>query len=214
MHCGKKSCLFHICFRAINVTTLWKGNNGKTNSDCVSLSGLSAKYFHYAEHKPFWAQVTTADKGRYLILTQYIGHFRNCNYWGGRYSCHRPHNCRGCRGTLHQPREGKSLIDLLPAILSELLLWSYGDRAALSRGSRTHTRVAPPSKMPRESRLIAFSRLTKRVIGQTPLNPQQPCGGYKAGPVFLDRDKIHIVSPESVIRLSAEFSSPPHGPPF
>ncbi|KAI3364750.1 hypothetical protein L3Q82_000962 [Scortum barcoo] len=46
------------------------------------------------------------------------------------------------------------------------------------------------------------------LVGQTPINPQAPCGGYRAGPVFHDQDENRIVPPESEGRLSAEFSSP------
>ncbi|KAI3353734.1 hypothetical protein L3Q82_004966 [Scortum barcoo] len=46
------------------------------------------------------------------------------------------------------------------------------------------------------------------LVGQTPINPQAPCGEYRAGPVFHDRDENRIVPPESEGRLSAEFSSP------
>ncbi|KAI3359945.1 hypothetical protein L3Q82_014300 [Scortum barcoo] len=46
------------------------------------------------------------------------------------------------------------------------------------------------------------------LVGQTPINPQAPCGGYRAGPVFHDQDENRIVPPESEGRLLAEFSSP------
>ncbi|KAI3356981.1 hypothetical protein L3Q82_003616 [Scortum barcoo] len=35
------------------------------------------------------------------------------------------------------------------------------------------------------------------LVGQTPINPQAPCGRYRAGPVFHDRDENRIVPPES-----------------
>ncbi|KAI3353590.1 hypothetical protein L3Q82_020105 [Scortum barcoo] len=35
------------------------------------------------------------------------------------------------------------------------------------------------------------------LVGQTPINPQAPCGEYGAGPVFHDRDENRIVPPES-----------------
>ncbi|KAI3352596.1 hypothetical protein L3Q82_005531 [Scortum barcoo] len=35
------------------------------------------------------------------------------------------------------------------------------------------------------------------LVGQTPINPQAPCGGYRAGPVFHDWDENRIVPPES-----------------
>ncbi|KAI3356940.1 hypothetical protein L3Q82_003579 [Scortum barcoo] len=31
------------------------------------------------------------------------------------------------------------------------------------------------------------------LVGQTPINPQAPCGGYRAGPVFHDQDENRIV---------------------
>ncbi|KAI3354896.1 hypothetical protein L3Q82_004692 [Scortum barcoo] len=42
------------------------------------------------------------------------------------------------------------------------------------------------------------------LVGQTPINPQAPCRGYRAGPVFHDREN-RIVPPESEGRLSADF---------
>ncbi|KAI3371433.1 hypothetical protein L3Q82_024023, partial [Scortum barcoo] len=35
------------------------------------------------------------------------------------------------------------------------------------------------------------------LVGQTPINPQAPCGGYRAGPVFHDQDENRIVPPET-----------------
>ena len=46
------------------------------------------------------------------------------------------------------------------------------------------------------------------LVGQIPMNPRAPCGGYRAGPVFCGPDENRIVPPESEVRLSAEFSSP------
>ncbi|KAI3352234.1 hypothetical protein L3Q82_005585 [Scortum barcoo] len=46
---------------------------------------------------------------------------------------------------------------------------------------------------------VAFSRSTKHMWTgwlQTPINPQAPCGRYRAGPVFHDRDENRIVPPE------------------
>ena len=37
------------------------------------------------------------------------------------------------------------------------------------------------------------------LVGQTPMNPQAPCGGYRAGPVFHGQDENCIVSPGSTI---------------
>ncbi|KAI3362822.1 hypothetical protein L3Q82_001868 [Scortum barcoo] len=95
---------------------------------------------------------------------------------------------------------------------TKLLLRSYRDRTALSKGSRTpyscgalpteyhegHGRMPSPDP-----------QSTCGLVGQTPINPQAPCGGYRAGPVFHDQDENRIVPPESSEgRLSAEFSSP------
>ncbi|KAI3367782.1 hypothetical protein L3Q82_026215 [Scortum barcoo] len=102
--------------------------------------------------------------------------------------------------------------DLLPAMRTKLLLRSYRDRTALSKGSpdpilawstpteyhEGHGRMPSPDP-----------QSTCGLVGQTPINPQAPCGGYRAGPVFHDQDENRIVPPESEGRpLSAEFSSP------
>ncbi|KAI3353146.1 hypothetical protein L3Q82_019703 [Scortum barcoo] len=73
--------------------------------------------------------------------------------------------------------------DLLPAMRTKLLLRSYRDRTAHSKGHQ-----------------IPYSRSTPHRI------PRAPCGGFRAGPVFHDRDENRIVPPESEVRLSAEFS--------
>ncbi|KAI3369404.1 hypothetical protein L3Q82_007476 [Scortum barcoo] len=100
--------------------------------------------------------------------------------------------------------------DLLPAMRTKLLLRSYRDRTALSKGPGPHTRGALPTeyheghgRMPSPD-----PQSTCGLVGQTPINPQAPCGGYRAGPVFHDQDENRIVPPESEGRLSAEFSSP------
>ncbi|KAI3367573.1 hypothetical protein L3Q82_026424 [Scortum barcoo] len=81
--------------------------------------------------------------------------------------------------------------DLLPAMRTKLLLRSYRDRTALSKGSRTpYSHGAPPTeyheghgRMPSPD-----PQSTCGLVGQTPINPQAPCGGYRAGPVFHDQD--------------------------
>ncbi|KAI3370594.1 hypothetical protein L3Q82_007165 [Scortum barcoo] len=101
--------------------------------------------------------------------------------------------------------------DLLPAMRTKLLLRSYRDRTALSKGPRTpYSHGALPTeyheghgRMPSPD-----PQSTCGLVGQTPINPQAPCGGYRAGPVFHDQDENRIVPPESEGRLSAEFSSP------
>ncbi|KAI3364507.1 hypothetical protein L3Q82_011293 [Scortum barcoo] len=71
--------------------------------------------------------------------------------------------------------------DLLPAMQTKLLLRSYRDRTALSKGSRTpYSHGAPPTeyheghgRMPSPD-----PQSTCGLVGQTPINPQAPCGGY------------------------------------
>ncbi|KAI3369451.1 hypothetical protein L3Q82_007666 [Scortum barcoo] len=92
--------------------------------------------------------------------------------------------------------------DLLPAMRTKLLLRSYRDRTALSKGPRTpYSRSTPPTeyheghgRMPSPD-----PQSTCGLVGQTPINPQAPCGGYRAGPVFHDRDENRIVPPESEV---------------
>ena len=69
--------------------------------------------------------------------------------------------------------------DLLPAMQTKLLLHSYRDHTALSRGTWSN----------------AFSK-------------RAPCGEYRTGPMFRGQDENRIVPPESEVRLLAEFSSP------
>ncbi|MEQ2270291.1 hypothetical protein XENORESO_018917 [Xenotaenia resolanae] len=45
-------------------------------------------------------------------------------------------------------------------------------------------------------------------VGQNAMNPQVPCRGYRAGPVFHGRDENHTAPPEAKVRLSAGLSSP------
>ncbi|KAI3363819.1 hypothetical protein L3Q82_001420 [Scortum barcoo] len=80
----------------------------------------------------------------------------------------------------------------------------HRDRTALSKGSRTpYSHGAPPTeyheghgRMPSPD-----PQSTCGLVGQTPINPQAPCGGYRAGPVFHDQDENRIVPPESEGRL-------------
>ncbi|KAI3352512.1 hypothetical protein L3Q82_005197 [Scortum barcoo] len=40
-------------------------------------------------------------------------------------------------------------------------------------------------------------------LGKLPINPQAPCGGYRAGPVFHDLDEnLNLNPPESEVRLT------------
>ncbi|KAI3351252.1 hypothetical protein L3Q82_005803 [Scortum barcoo] len=93
---------------------------------------------------------------------------------------------------------------------TKLLLRSYRDRTALSKGPRTPYSWEHPHRIPRgHGRMPSPDpQSTCGLVGQTPINPQAPCGGYRAGPVFHDQDENRIVPPESEGRLSAEFSSP------
>ncbi|KAI3374337.1 hypothetical protein L3Q82_006172 [Scortum barcoo] len=45
--------------------------------------------------------------------------------------------------------------------------------------------------------LLQIHKAHVELVGQTPINPQAPCGEYRAGPVFHDRDENCIVAPES-----------------
>ncbi|KAI3368367.1 hypothetical protein L3Q82_008071 [Scortum barcoo] len=99
---------------------------------------------------------------------------------------------------------------------TKLLLRSYRDRTALSKGlpdpilaehSPTEYHEGH-SRMPSNAFSDPDPQSTCGLVGQTPINPQAPCGGYRAGPVFHDQDENRIVPPESEGRLSAEFSSP------
>ncbi|KAI3365917.1 hypothetical protein L3Q82_000742 [Scortum barcoo] len=93
---------------------------------------------------------------------------------------------------------------------TKLLLRSYRDRTALSKGPRTpYSRSTPTEYHEGHGRMPSPDpQSTCGLVGQTPINPQAPCGGYRAGPVFHDQDENRIVPPESEGRLSAEFSSP------
>ncbi|KAI3363092.1 hypothetical protein L3Q82_011535 [Scortum barcoo] len=82
-------------------------------------------------------------------------------------------------------------------------------KQSLAKAPGPHTRAAPPTeyhgghgRMPSPD-----PQSTCGLVGQTPINPQAPCEGYRAGPVFHNREN-RIEPPESVVRLSAEFSSP------
>ncbi|KAI3370555.1 hypothetical protein L3Q82_007066 [Scortum barcoo] len=75
---------------------------------------------------------------------------------------------------------------------SKLLLRSYRDRTALSKGPRTpYSSGALPTEYHKgHGRMPSPDpQSTCGLVGQTPINPQAPCGGYRAGPVFHDREK-------------------------
>ncbi|XDV33353.1 hypothetical protein PO909_003782 [Leuciscus waleckii] len=72
-----------------------------------------------------------------------------------------------------------------------------------------------PEKMPEPPQLAPLSRMpspspqsTCGLVEQTPMNPPAPWRGYRAGPVFHDRDENRTVPPGSEVLLSAVFSSP------
>ncbi|KAI3361928.1 hypothetical protein L3Q82_012276, partial [Scortum barcoo] len=94
--------------------------------------------------------------------------------------------------------------DLLPAMRTKLLLRSYRDRTALSKGSpdpilAVHSWSTPTEYHEGHGRMPSPDpQSTCGLVGQTPINPQAPCGGYRAGPVFHDQDdENRIVPPES-----------------
>ena len=49
---------------------------------------------------------------------------------------------------------------------------------------------------------------TSGLFGQTPTNPQWPCWGCRAGPLFHVQCENHIAPPESAVRLSGGSSAP------
>ncbi len=98
--------------------------------------------------------------------------------------------------------------DLLPAMQTKLLLWSYRDRTALSNRPRTPYSQSTPHRMTRGTQSNTFSKSTKHtwigwagLVGQTPMHPPAPWKGYRAGPVFPDRDENHTVPPETKVPL-------------
>ncbi|KAI3360247.1 hypothetical protein L3Q82_014560, partial [Scortum barcoo] len=78
--------------------------------------------------------------------------------------------------------------DLLPVVQTKLLLRSYRDRTALNlaKSTRPHTQSTPTEYHPDgHGRMPSPDpQSTCGLVGQTPINPQAPCGRYRAGPVF------------------------------
>ncbi|KAI3351233.1 hypothetical protein L3Q82_005786 [Scortum barcoo] len=81
--------------------------------------------------------------------------------------------------------------DLLPAMRTKLLLRCTETEQPLAKGSRT-----PCMEHPTEYHEGHCGRMpspdpqsTCGLVGQTPINPQAPCGGYRAGPVFHDQGR-------------------------
>ncbi|KAI3359250.1 hypothetical protein L3Q82_002766 [Scortum barcoo] len=91
---------------------------------------------------------------------------------------------------------------------TKLLLRSYRDRTALSKGPRTPYYGALPTEYHEGHGSNAFSRSTKHMWTgwANSHKPSSTLGGYRAGPLFHDQDENRIVPPESEGRLSAEFS--------
>ncbi|KAI3366431.1 hypothetical protein L3Q82_000573 [Scortum barcoo] len=81
----------------------------------------------------------------------------------------------------------------------------------LAKAPGPHTRGAPPQNTTRDTVRMPSPdpQSTCGLVGQTPINPQAPCGGYRAGPVFHDQDENRIVPPESEGRLSGNSNSSP-----
>ncbi|KAI3355813.1 hypothetical protein L3Q82_004222 [Scortum barcoo] len=84
-----------------------------------------------------------------------------------------------------------------------LLLRSIVQRpnSPFSKGPGPHTHGALPTeyheghgRMPSPD-----PQSTCGLVGQTPINPLAPCGGYRAGPLFHDQDENRIVPPESEV---------------
>ncbi|KAI3360880.1 hypothetical protein L3Q82_012887 [Scortum barcoo] len=82
---------------------------------------------------------------------------------------------------------------------------------AKAPGPHTHTEHSPTEYHEGHGRMPSPDpQSTCGLVGQTPINPQAPCGGYRAGPVFHDQTRtktaLFLLNPR--VRLSAEFSSP------
>ncbi|KAI3372540.1 hypothetical protein L3Q82_023022, partial [Scortum barcoo] len=73
----------------------------------------------------------------------------------------------------------------------------------LAKAPGPHNRGALPQNTTRDTVRMPSPdpQSTCGLVGQTPINPPAPCGGYRAGPVFHDRDENRIVPPESEGRL-------------
>ncbi|KAI3364832.1 hypothetical protein L3Q82_001018 [Scortum barcoo] len=104
--------------------------------------------------------------------------------------------------------------DLLPAMRTKLLLRSYRDRTALSKGPRTpYSHGALPTeyheghgRMPSPD-----PQSTCGLVGQTPINPQAPCMEsieLVQCSTTGTKTALFLLNPRSEGRLSAEFSSP------
>lgn len=89
--------------------------------------------------------------------------------------------------------------DLLLAMWIELLLRSYRNRAALSRGRPT---PSSSHRMPWGTWLNTISMSIKcGLVGQTPTNHQAPCGDSRSSLVFHNHDENCSVSPKLKVQL-------------
>lgn len=89
----------------------------------------------------------------------------------------------------------KGQSDLLLAMQTNLLLQLYIDYTAISR---------PPPHTPKATLLrwheehgwmpSPSPQNTCGLVEQTPINPQAPCGEYRAGPMFHDQDELRCSS--------------------
>ncbi|KAI3368326.1 hypothetical protein L3Q82_008034 [Scortum barcoo] len=88
------------------------------------------------------------------------------------------------------------------------------EQPPISKGSRTpYSHGAPPQNTTRDTVecLLQIHKAHVDWLGKLPINPQAPCGGYRAGPVQCSttRDENRIVPPESEgSTIGHEFSSP------
>ncbi len=84
---------------------------------------------------------------------------------------------------------------------TKLLLRLHRDRTALSNRPRTPYSQSNPHRMTRGTQSNTFSKSTKHMwIGwATPIHPPAPWKGYRAGPVFHDREENRTVLPESKV---------------
>ncbi|KAK3546361.1 hypothetical protein QTP70_025767 [Hemibagrus guttatus] len=80
----------------------------------------------------------------------------------------------------------------------------------LTEGHGPRTPRAPPTECHEgHGRMSSPSpQNTCGLVGQTPMKPRVPCGGYRAGSVFHDQDENRIAPPVSEVRLTVGISSP------
>ncbi|KAK7889796.1 hypothetical protein WMY93_025356 [Mugilogobius chulae] len=88
---------------------------------------------------------------------------------------------------------------------TQLLLRSYRDRTALSKGPRTpYSRSTPIGQHEGRGRMPSPNpQSTCGLVGNS-MNPRAPHGECRAGPVFYGRDENHTAPLESEVRLSSK----------